>query len=157
MAGDDAGPIEEWDAAVADGAPVDQDRVRRKERLQVLGVMRRLAVQHRLARRPGEPHGEVVAQRPPSPERQRAEELAVRRELGDERVLHVERGGQLPHEGREELIADLGLDTLDDRTERSIIGVRFPALCFARHVSWPGVPPASESGGHNIARTGRRE
>ena len=121
MADDDTPGIEERHPAVAVHAPLDQATVGREELLQALRMMGHLAVQDRLARGPGDRELEVGEERAASPERAGPKAQAVRRQLGDEGVLHAERGRQVLHERGEEPLARLGFDPLDDRPERHVV------------------------------------
>ena len=96
-------------------------------------MVRHLAVQHRLARRAGDRDLEVVEVAAAAPDRERAEALAVRGQLGDERVRDAERRGQVTHQRREEAAAGLGLDPLHDGAQGAVLGEKRSPIPMLAH------------------------
>ena len=131
MADHRAAGIEQRDPAVAVHAPVDEPPVGGEALLETVGMMRHLAVQHRLARRAGDGELEVVEQPAAPPEGKRPEPLPILGQLRDEGVLHAERHRQVLDEGREEPLAGRGLHAFDDRPERRVLRECLPVLPVA--------------------------
>ncbi len=90
-----------------------------KTRLHVILVYCRRAADDRLARRTGQVVLDVVGERLPTPERQRAHSTLARvSALGDERVLHAECAGKLAHQGGEEVSTGSERSTGHDRPDQ---------------------------------------
>ena len=91
------GGLKKRHTAVALSPPSHEPLIVREEGLQPLGMVGHVAGEHSLARGAGQGDGKVGEKVAAPPDGARAKVFPVRAKLGHERVLHTERGSQVPH------------------------------------------------------------